>query len=124
MHKIFLSIPRLTPSNNVLLRMHYMKRHQLSKTWLQEVTIAAVESKLGTLPPFVRKEERRTVIVISYRRRRLDPDNYAAGLQPLLNALKKRGLIWDDHEKYIELRCFQRTERDYPRTEVLIICKS
>ena len=119
MSELHLSIPRLTPSNNQLLRMHYMTRHNLNITWRWAVVAAILEEDLAP-PPDAKKEERRVVIIISYRPRRLDPDNYTGGLKPLLDALKKRNLIYDDHEKYIDLRPFQRAERDRQRTEVII----
>jgi len=116
--EILLSIPRLTPSNNVLLRMHYMARHLLNAIWLWEVTAAALEIKEAIPMPI--KKERRVVKIISYRPRRYDPENNSGGLKPLLDALKKRNLIYDDHEKYIDLQAEQVVDKDNQRTEVII----
>jgi hypothetical protein len=116
--KIHLSIPRLTPSNNKLIRMHYMELYNLNKTWLWEITYASAEAGLNI--PIATPKEKRTVNIISYRKRRLDPDNFEGGLKPLIDALKKRNLIYDDHEKYIDLKAYQAIEKDRQRTEITI----
>ena len=116
--ELFLSIPRLTPSNNVLLRMHYMARHLLNTIWLWEVTAAAQEAYM--ICPCSIGKYKRAVKVVSYRKRRLDPDNFTGGLKPLIDALKKRYFIYDDHEKYIDLQPEQVVDKDNQRTEVII----
>lgn len=108
-------IDRLSISSNKLLRMHWRKRWKLNIEWQWEVALAE-----GWRIPTVKEKEKRKVKIISYRKRRMDPDRFVGGLSPLIDALKKAQLIWDDHVKYLELETEQRLDKNWQRTEVLI----
>jgi len=49
----------------------------------------------------------------------MDRDNIWASHKQLIDALKELGLIWDDSEKYIDLRVFQ-LEHPEQKTEIFI----
>lgn len=108
-------VDRLSISSNVLLRMHWAERRKLNIEWEWELALAT-----DWRIPDVKEKEKRKVKIISYRKRRLDPDRFVGGLSPLIDALKKRRLIWDDHVKYLDLETEQRLDKNWQRTEILI----
>jgi Holliday junction resolvase RusA-like endonuclease len=56
---------------------------------------------------FAPKTPKRAVLRIKrYGSRELDCDNLVAGLKPLLDAMKKTGLIVDDRSKWLEVKEF------------------
>lgn len=112
-------IDRLTPSNNKILRLHWTKRRKLNDYWIWELIVAT-----DWRVPRAKEKEKRKVKIVSYRKRRMDPDNFTGGLKPLIDALVKRQLIWDDHVKYLELETEQRLDKDWQRTEILIFLSS
>jgi len=113
-------IPRLTPSNNVLLRMHHMDRAKLNNTWHWEVKAAIndFEHSRGEIP--VSGKDKRGVKIVSYRKQKMDTDNFYGGLKPILDALVCHYLIWDDGPKFIELKAEIRIDLDNPRTVIEI----
>lgn len=64
--------------------------------------------------------DKKKVKIISYRKRKIDPENCTGGFKPLLDALVYNGLILDDSPKYIELETEQKTDTKNPRTEIFI----
>lgn len=112
-----ISFPRVTPSNNKLIRMHYRKRKVLRETFGKEL-MAAEDWRI----PEVKQEQRRKVKIISFREKLLDKDNFYGGLKPLLDALIDRRKIYDDSPKYLELESEQRIliGQETPRTDILI----
>ena len=118
MNKIIFTIPRLTPSENRLLRMHWRKLHQERSTWAREVLIATNAIDY----PKAKKGERRKVEITSYRVSLLDPVNFVGGLKHLEDALVDFKLIWDDNMEHEELRPKQEKvkKRALQRTEVTV----
>lgn len=110
-------IPRVTISNNNLIRMHYRARMNIRDTWKDEVAVAC-----GHVPS-VSTYEKRKVRIFSYRHRRLDKDNFNGGLKPLIDALRHNKLIYDDNPRYFEYEAEQRIDREDLRTEIFIYIK-
>lgn len=83
-----------TISNNRLMRMHYMQRWWLGQTYEWEVEVAYRDAG----EPFRRAfmNEPRGLRIVSYRRKLMDNDNLVGGMKPLIDALKKTRLIFDD----------------------------
>jgi len=106
-------IPRVTPSNNVLLRMHHMERAKLNNTWHWEIRAAINdwEHKYRELVMAGYGEKRR-VKILSCRRNQLDKDNLLGGTKPLIDALVHHHLIWNDTPGDMELLVDQKIDRN------------
>lgn len=115
------TIPRLTLSNNELLRMHFIVRKDLNATWWWEIKAAInkfehnrTEISRSTGPV------KRGVLIVSYRKKKLDDDNFFGGLKPLLDSLVAHKLIWDDNPEVLELRAEIQIDTKDQRTVVEI----
>ena len=84
-----------------LLRMHWAKRAKYNKHWqlLVRSQIPYIADK-----PNVRKK----VSISQMRKRLLDPDNLVASVKPILDAIVKCNLVYDDSPEWIELECMQQ----------------
>lgn len=124
--KIILSY--ISPSNNQLLRMHHMKRHGLQESLDWMVFVANRRSgENGNLryeeiiPPLDDNQKvKRKVKIISYRKRKLDRDNFLGGLKILIDSLHHNRLIYDDSDEYLDLEAEQKIDSKCPRTEIII----
>ena len=113
------SIPRLTPTNNVLLRLHWRARQRLNGDWIELVKVATQDLEI----PRPAYGEHRWVTIISRRLQLADPDNHPGGLKPLLDALKNADLIFDDGPKYLTLRILQVLVHKRAEQETIIFLK-
>lgn len=109
-------MPRLTPSLNKLIRMHWRERQKLQQTWDWEVKAAMRE----TYQEITFDHPKRRVRIISYRKRIMDTDNYIGGLKPLCDSLISNHLLVDDSNKFMVLDASQERDLKRPRTEVII----
>jgi len=111
-------IPRITPSLNKLLAMHWTERHKLLRTWNWEVKAAMRE----TYKEIRFDHPKRRVKIISYRKKICDEDNFIGGLKPLIDALILNHLLVDDSDKFLVLEPKPKQERDPKnlRTEIII----
>ena len=116
--ELHLIMPRLTPSLNKLIRMHWRERQKLQQTWDWEVKAAMRE----TYQEITFDQPKRKVRVISYRKRISDEDNFIGGLKPLIDSLVSNHLLVDDSNKFMILEPRPSQERDLKnqRTEVII----
>ena len=116
--ELHLVIPRLTPSLNKLIRMHWRERQKLMKTWDWEVKAAMSE----TYREIRFEHPKRNLRIISYRKRISDEDNFVGGLKPLIDALVLNHLLVDDSNKFMVLEPRPSQERDLKnqRTEIII----
>jgi len=115
--ELHLVIPRLTPSLNKLIRMHWRERQKLQQVWDWEVKAAMRE----TYQEITFEYPKRNVRIISYRKKISDPDNFIGGLKPLIDSLVSNHLLVDDSNKFLILD-EPKQERDLKnqRTEVII----
>jgi len=97
------AIPKLTPTNNVLLRMHWRERRALNTEWFWLVKVATQDLEIPRPAP----NERRRLAIMSWRVQLADDDNLRGGMKPLLDALKNAELIYDDGPRYIDSAVFQ-----------------
>lgn len=114
--EVKLVIPRLTPSLNKLLQMHWRERHKLLLSWNWEVMAAMrrVYEEITFDHP------KRKVKIVSYRKRICDTDNYIGGLKPLVDSLISNHLLVDDSDKFMVLDASQERDLKNQRTEVII----
>lgn len=107
---IKLTIPRVIPSNNQLLRMHWRDQRKLSKLWSEEIMVAKCE-QLQDSPELFR--ELREVYVISCRKGLIqDDDNLYGGCKPVLDGLVANQLIFDDAREFCKLSVYQVQAKD------------
>ena len=92
-------LPIETPSNNKLLGMHPMARHRLSKK------LAIVVALCGRGTP--KATGKRYLTIERHGKRELDKDNAYGGCKPLIDAIKRCGLIIDDNPANVELEVVQ-----------------
>ena len=114
-------IPRVTPSNNVLLRMHHMERHKLNDTWVWEIRAAINDwEHIHGEIPVAGWYVKRGVGILSRRRNVVDEDNLTGGIKPLLDAIMGNRLIWNDTPDCVSLSVEQKIDRMNPGTYIEI----
>lgn len=83
MSRMIFWIPRQTKSG---WKFHnWRARYAERQVWAEELLAAKRENKFFN-----------RVHIVAFRGRQLDKDNFMAGLKPLIDAMKHRGLIEDD----------------------------
>ena len=118
---IRLTVRTLPTSTNMLERMHWAVKRRMRRGFAWELRAALADIDLTPAPLIEspRPGKRRVSITI-YRPRRLDPDNCAGGLKPLLDAMRDVGLIRNDSPRWLELVVDQRIEKVDCRTEITL----
>jgi hypothetical protein len=97
--RIVFAIRTIPPSLNEYERMHYIKRHKLSRVFEKEIFYTLI----GLFPaPIKPAEKKRRLIIDVHRRRLLDYDRLVGGCVPLVDAIKHLGLIVDDRPKWLD----------------------
>lgn len=113
--KISLTIDKLTPSNNELLRMNHFRRYLLQQEWDVLVWVASIEATAKDIKARVKlwdPQGPRRVSIYRYSAGRIDSiDNFKGGLKPLVDALhlrrsraygeKGNNIIIDDNDKWL-----------------------
>ena len=113
-----ITIPIIAPSRNELDKMHWGARHKLMKSFKAHIEGAILD--MGMKVNKITKSKKRKVLIYSYRKTLIkDKENLDGGHKQMVDSLKQLGLIWDDSERYIDLRVFQL---EYPevKTEIFI----
>ena len=113
-----ITIPVIAPSRNDLDKMHWSTRHRLMKSFKAHIegAIHDMDMKVNKIT----KPKKRKVLIYSYRKTLIkDKENLDGGHKQMVDTLKTLGLIWDDSEKYIDLRVFQ-LEHPEQKTEIFI----
>lgn len=108
---IELTIPRIPPSPNITLRMHWRNRSKLNQLWKDEVWASLV-----TLPTIRQAFPKARVRIDRRSRRQLDPDNLVGSMKPVLDALRAQGVIQNDTPDHIELTVTQ--SKGAPQTKI------
>lgn len=108
------TIPKISQSLNVWQRQHFMVRNRIKKAWVWEVKVTKLN---GKWPEATTKQK---VVITSYRKRRLDQDNFIGGAKPLVDALTKNKLIFDDSPDWVDVEYRQEIDGKNTRTEIEI----
>ena len=118
-----ITIPIIVPSVNETNKLHWGARDRLKRSYVARIRGAISDMRnekgeqLGITK--MKKPKKRRVMIYSFRKKIMDRDNIWASHKQLIDALKELGLIWDDSEKYIDLRVFQ-LEHPEQKTEIFI----
>ena len=97
-----IALPIKIKSRNKLDRQHWAEKRRNKKTY---ALLIRNQMRLRKVPKA--KEEKHTLIITSYRKRKLDPDNLVGGCKQLIDALVDEDFIFDDSAKYIDLQVEQ-----------------
>ena len=92
-----IEIPMPTPSLNRLQRMHFHARTRLRNQYEQVIRLQMNQLNAAKSHQF------RRVTIQRYGARLLDHDNFVGGCKPLLDALTRAGLLWDDSPGYLRV---------------------
>lgn len=113
---IELTIPVPTPSLNRTHGGHWTHYSKVKRAWLEEIFAAKVAAKVSGDPRYGRS----SLTIERYGKRLLDPDNFTGGLKPVIDGLKRNGLILDDTPKHITLNAIQHVGPPPYRTVIRI----
>lgn len=105
-------IPDVTPSQNVMDRMHWSAKHRLRDDWYWKVLWRCGKRK--------RREVKMRVRITRISTRLLDEQNLAAGMKYLLDALVMYGHIYDDSPKWCNFICSQRLCRGSEQPHMVV----
>jgi hypothetical protein len=92
-----ITLPYQIPSRNQIDKMHWAKKTRLRQSW---ELLVRNQMALNKIKP-CQSGDVFDITVISYRHRRIDPDNLIGGAKQLLDALSRESFIWDDSFKYL-----------------------
>ena len=115
MSAVTFTIPRVPPSPNEVMRMHWGDRRKLWPMWRQEIAVA--------LSPEQREEiwkwrQARILVSIHQRRRKLlDHDNLYGSVKPILDGIVRCGWVGDDSPEFL---CLQRVTQEIGKPETRI----
>ena len=112
-----ITIPVIVPSVNETNKLHWGARDRLKKSFRKHIEGAILDQdmKINKL----KRPKKRRLMIYSFRKKTMDPDNIWASHKEMIDAIKELGLIWDDSEKYIDLRVFQLKHPEQ-KTEIFI----
>ncbi len=112
-----ITIPVVVPSINETINLHWGARDRLKKSYVAHIQGAIHDQ--GMKINKLKRAKRRRLMIYSFRKKELDRDNLYASHKFLIDAIKDLGLIWDDSEKYCDLRIFQLPHPEQ-KTEIFI----
>jgi len=92
--RIFIS--KKVESLNVMLKLHWSKRYKLRNEWEREIWALFN----GKVP---RSNCKMDIKITSCRKKMIDQDNFVGGCKPILDSMKKLGLIVDDSAAWVKV---------------------
>lgn len=104
MTSVTLTIDKASPSLNELQGLHWVRLRARNLEWLNLVCAAKLNAGLHGMPMF----ERAKVHIMRQGAKLLDEDNLAGGMKPLIDSLRKLGIIVDDSPDRMSLTVEQR----------------
>lgn len=83
--------------------------------------LLAVMNDNDITPGDIADSDRKRLMIVSYRKKFLDQDNFVGGLKLLIDSLVDMNLIYDDSLEYLDLQDpEQKIDLKNPRTEIYI----
>lgn len=114
---IRLEIPRVAPSLNSQIGLHWRHRKRTADLWQQEVYFALHQAGLTPATPYPRAR----VSIRREAKRELDQDNLTGSAKPILDALRYAHVLVDDSPKHLELTVTQLARSKGPVRTVIEI---
>jgi Holliday junction resolvase RusA-like endonuclease len=109
-----LNIPESTPSLNRIFQGHWSNRHRMRVKWAWLVRAARLDARLFPSQPLAKAK----LTVERWGPRRLDFDNYVAGVKYLTDSLKTEGFIVDDSPDHILAQYIQHIGPRHTRVRI------
>lgn len=112
LNEFVIVVPRATPSVNEWHGRHWSRYHKRRKVWMDEFGLAfghVTRRAAATLP--AKPAGRRSVTVTRLMEpgdRRFDLENLVAGCKPIIDALKRLGVLHNDSPRWLEHHAEQR----------------
>ena len=103
-----LEVKKKIPSGNQIIRNHWAVNRRNKKEWallvrnqmrLRKINKATIDDKY-------------TLLIISYRKRKLDKDNLYTGCKSLIDSCVDEKLIFDDAPEYVDLKVEQYNSKE------------
>ena len=98
-----LEVKKKIPSGNQIIRNHWAVNRRNKQEWAllvrNQMRLRKVEKATA--------DDKYTLMIISYRKRKLDKDNLYTGIKSLLDSCVEEKLIWDDSPDYVDLKVEQ-----------------
>lgn len=110
---LVVEIPMPTPSLNVYKRMHYHAQRRLRDQYT--TLLRAHTTRLNRAKP----HEFRRVTICRHGARLLDIDNLIGGAKPLVDALRRAGLLWNDSPEYCAIK-YEQVKVGAKRSKVVV----
>lgn len=117
-YKLKIVVPDLTPTNNVLLRMHWRRRQALNRDWVWLIKAALLCNNIDLKKFSFGK--RRHVHIMSYRKKLVDDDNLIGGTKSLIDSLVANKILIDDDPEHLTLVVHGEIDLNEQRTEIYI----
>ena len=95
-------------SRNVLDKLHWAAKGRMKQEYALLIRNQITRKKVSKA-----KKKKYKLIILSYRKRKLDYDNLVGGCKQLIDALIQEGFIFDDSPDYIDLKVQQFTAKEY-----------
>ncbi len=89
-------------SRNQIDKYHWSKKAKLRDSYQLLVRNQMTLNKIQK----VDEGQKCGLVLIGYRKRSLDFDNFVGGCKQLIDALSREGFIWDDNMKYLGIPTF------------------
>ena len=128
---IWFVIPRVPTSLNKMLRKHWAVRAKEQSAWDDEIFVAVSIERRRQWANLIFKADGKPYLPVQveikvvWKSRRLDPDGLAASVKPILDAMRKICLIYNDSPRWITLVPTQTMVSHAggkPRTEICVRC--
>lgn len=106
-------LPKDIVSANQFYTAHWRKMQTYKNAWRDVFTAMVPKQKESPT-------EARHVVIVSYRPKLMDHDNFVHGAKPVVDLLARWAYIRDDGPEWVTVRYDQRVEVKYKRTEIFI----
>jgi Holliday junction resolvase RusA-like endonuclease len=103
-----IEIPIKVKSRNVLDRQHWAVKRQSKKEY---GLFIRNQMRLRKIP--LAECKKYSIVILSYRKKKLDYDNLVGGCKHLIDALIDERFIHDDSPDYIDIRFEQHISNEY-----------
>ena len=111
-----ITLPIKVESRNKLDRQHWAVKRKAKQTYQLFIRNQMRLQKIKAA-----KQKKYKLVILSYRKKKLDYDNLVGGCKHLIDALIEEGFIFDDNPDYIDLNIAQYIAKEY---QTIIIRKS
>tara|TARA_R100001443_G_scaffold106470_1_gene115881 strand:- start:2993 stop:3355 length:363 start_codon:yes stop_codon:yes gene_type:complete len=103
-----LEVKKKIPSGNQIIRNHWAVNRRNKQEW---ALLVRNQMRLRKVKKAT-ADDKYTLLIISYRKRKLDKDNLYTGCKSLIDACVEEDLIFDDSPDYVDLKVEQYNAKE------------